>query len=268
MLDAMAGARDLLEERADGVATLIFNRPQRRNAITGAMFERLSAALPRLAADDTVGVVVLAGAGGTFSAGGDIGEMADRDPAETPEQAVQTLRRRMDLVRVLHEMPKPTIAMMGGAAAGAGLCLALACDLRIAGATARFATSFARMGYSGDYGGSWFLPRLVGLAKARELYFTGAPIDAAEALRIGLVNRIVDDATLEDDTMRLAHELAAGPRFAVARMKRNFALAETAPLAAVLDAEAAHQIECRLSEDHREAARAWHERRVPQFKGR
>jgi len=258
-------ADDLQEARAGGVATITFNRPARRNAITAAMFERLLPLLEALAADDAVGAVVLTGAGSAFSAGGDVGEMADRDPAETPADATRTLRRRMDAARLLHEMPKPTIAMMRGPAAGAGLCLALACDLRFAGASARFTTAFARMGYAGDYGGSWFLPRLVGPAKARELYFTADALDAGEALRIGLVNRVLADDDLPAHVGALAQALAAGPRVALREIKRNLNLADEASLVETLDAEAAAQIRCRLSADHREAARAFLEKRKPVF---
>lgn len=258
----------LLESSADGVTTLTFNRPERLNAISAPMFERLLGILERIAADTSVGAVVLAGAGRAFSAGGDVGEMANRGTAESPEEAVRTLRRRMEIVRLLHEMPKPTLARVQGPAAGAGMCLAIACDMRIASPAARFTTAFARVGYSGDYGGSYFLPLLVGPAKARELYFTASSVDADEALRIGLVNRVVEQAQLAGATQAAAAALAAGPRLALARMKRNLNLAGGNSLPALLDLEAEGQIRCRLTEDHREAARAFMEKRPPVFKGR
>jgi 2-(1,2-epoxy-1,2-dihydrophenyl)acetyl-CoA isomerase len=174
----------------------------------------------------------------------------------------------METSRWLHEMPKPTIAMVRGAAAGAGLSLAMACDLRIAGDSARFATAFARVGYSGDFGGSYYLTQLVGSAKARELYYTADIIDAAEAHRLGLVNRVVADARLEEETMALATRLARGPRIAYRYMKRNFNAAESASLKELLDLEAWHHTRCGLTEDHREAARAFVEKREPQFRGR
>lgn len=257
----------LLETGDDGVTTLTLNRPERLNAITGDMFERLLATLERIAGDASVGAVILAGAGRAFSAGGDIGEMADRNPAESPAEAVRTLRRRMELVRLLHEMPQPTLARVNGPAAGAGMCLALACDLRIAGPAAAFTTAFAKVGYAGDYGGSYFLPRLVGTGKARELYFTAAKVDADEALRIGLVNRVVAQAQLVTATHALAASFAAGPRLALAQMKRNLNRAEGEGLSALLDLEAEGQIRCRLTDDHREAARAFIEKRPPLFKG-
>src|SRR5437773_5307262 len=166
--------QDLLEEIADGVATLTMNRPDRLNALSRPMLVAMLKALPRLAASADVGVVVLTGSGRAFCAGGAVKAMAEGREAEgtTLEEREQALRASMEVSRWLHEMPKPTIAMVRGAAAGAGLSLALACDLRVAGDSARFATAFARVGYSGDFGGSWFLTQLVGTAKARELYYT------------------------------------------------------------------------------------------------
>src|SRR3989449_129996 len=176
-------SQDLLEALKDGVAVLTLNRPDRLNAMSPSMLDALLEALPRLAADPEVGVVVLTGAGRAFCAGGDVKAMAEGREfgGTTLEDKAQALRSRMEVSRWLHEMPKPTIAMVRGAAAGAGLSLALACDLRVAGDTARFATAFARVGYSGDFGGSWFLTQLVGTAKARELYFTADVVDAREA---------------------------------------------------------------------------------------
>jgi 2-(1,2-epoxy-1,2-dihydrophenyl)acetyl-CoA isomerase len=165
-------------------------------------------------------------------------------------------------------MPKPTIAMVRGAAAGAGLSLALACDIRIAGDTARLGTAFSRVGYSGDFGGSFYLTQLVGTAKARELYFTGDVVDAHQALALGLVNRVVPDTMLEEETMALAARLAAGPRVALRYMKRNMNAAESGTLHEVLDLEAWHHTRCGLTEDHREAARAFVEKRAPVFRGR
>jgi len=263
----MSDVDPIVETCCDGVATLLFNRPAQLNAVTAPMFESLLERCARIAADPAVGALVLAGAGRAFCAGGDVHEMTNR-AAETPEDAVRTLRRRMEVARLLHEMPKPTIARIQGPAAGAGFCLALACDLRIAGPAASFTLAFGRIGYAGDYGGSYFLPRLVGPAKARELYFTSARIGAEEALALGIVNRIVPDAALAAEVATLATSLAAGPRVALAQMKRNLERAEAGDLAAVLDSEAEGQIRCRLTEDHREAARAFVERRPPRFRGR
>ena len=195
--------QDLLEEVTDGVAVLTMNRPDRLNAFSWAMLDAMLEALTRLAANDDVGVVILRGAGRGFCAGGDVKAMAEGLEAEgdTLEQRAQALRARMETSRWLHEMGKPTIAMVRGAAAGAGLSLAMACDLRIASDNARFATAFARVGYSGDFGGSYYLTSLVGTAKARELYYTAEILDAPQALALGLVNRVVPDAELEKETL-------------------------------------------------------------------
>jgi 2-(1,2-epoxy-1,2-dihydrophenyl)acetyl-CoA isomerase len=261
---------DLLESVKDGVAVLTLNRPERLNAMSGPMLDGLLEALRRLAGDAAAGVVVLTGAGRGFCAGGDVKAMAAGSEmgGVTLEERAQGLRARMEVSRWLHEMPKPTIAMVRGAAAGAGLSLALACDLRIAGDSARFGTAFARVGYSGDFGGSFFLTRLVGTAKARELYFTADLLDAQQALSLGLVNRVVPDASLEDETLALARRLASGPRVAYRYMKRNLNAAESGTLHDLLDLEAWHHSRCGMSEDHREAAKAFVEKREPVFRGR
>jgi 2-(1,2-epoxy-1,2-dihydrophenyl)acetyl-CoA isomerase len=165
-------------------------------------------------------------------------------------------------------MPKVVIAMVNGPAVGAGLGLAMACDLRIAGSSTRFGTGFARVGYSGDFGGSWSLTRLVGTAKARELYFLGDMVDGATALSLGLVSRVVADEALRNETAALARRIADGPRIAYGYMKRNLFAAETEPLAAVLELEALHQARTAMTEDHIEASRAFVEKRRPVFKGR
>ena len=262
-------SQDLLEGRKDKVAVLTLNRPDRLNAMSPAMLDALLEALPRLAADPEVGVVVLTGAGRGFCAGGDVKAMAEGREfgGTTLEEKAQALRSRMEVSRWLHEMPKPTIAMVRGAAAGAGMSLALACDLRVAGDTARFATAFARVGYAGDFGGSWFLTQLVGTGKARELYFTTDIVDAREARELGMVNRVVPDARLEEETLALAARLARGPRIAYRYMKRNFNAAESGTLKDLLDLEAWHHTRCGLTEDHREAAKAFVEKRDPVFRG-
>ena len=261
---------DLLENVKHGVARLTMNRPDRLNALSRDMLDALLDALPRLAADPAVGVVVVTGAGRAFCAGGDVKAMAEGREAEgeTLESRAQALRSRMEVSRWLHEMPKPTIAMIRGAAAGAGLSMALACDLRVASDNAKLGTAFARVGYSGDFGGSYFLTKLVGTARARELYYTAELLDARRALELGMVNRVVADASLEDETIGLAQRIAAGPRIALGYMKRNMNAAESGSLKELLDLEAWHHTRTGLTEDHREAARAFVEKRTPVFKGR
>jgi 2-(1,2-epoxy-1,2-dihydrophenyl)acetyl-CoA isomerase len=259
--------RQLLETQADGVVTLTMNRPDRLNALSTEIMEGLLEALPRLAVESSIGAVVLTGAGRAFCSGGDVKSMAEGASTRSAEEAVKHLRGRMEAARLLHEMPKPTIAMVNGPAAGAGLSLALACDLRIAANSARFVTAFARVGFSGDFGGSYFLSKLIGTGKARELYYTAEPLDAERAFALGLANRVVPDSELAEATMSLARSLARGPRIALGLMKRNFNAAETGTLAELLDLEARGQIETGRTKDHQEAARAFVEKRPPVFKG-
>jgi 2-(1,2-epoxy-1,2-dihydrophenyl)acetyl-CoA isomerase len=260
--------QQLIEAISDGVATLTLNRPERLNALSAPIMDGLLEALPRLARDPAVGAIVITGAGRAFCAGGDVKRMAE-DSVEPPmEEAVARLRGRMEVSRLLHEIPKPTIAMVNGPAAGAGLSIALACDLRIAGQSARFVTAFAKVGFSGDFGGSYFLSKLVGTGKARELYYTAEPLDAAQALALGVANRVVPDADLAATTMAFAGKLASGPRIALGLMKKNFNAAENGSLAELLDLEAQGQIATGRTADHKEAARAFVEKRVPVFVGR
>ena len=265
-------SQDLLESFEGGIATLTMNRPDARNALSLAMFDGLAEALPRLAKNAAVRLVVLTGAGAAFCAGGDVKGFA-RNAAGAPASAsfdhkVTDLRARMEVARWLHEMPKPTLAVIPGPAAGAGLSLALACDLRIAAAEAKLTTAFAKIGLSGDFGGSYFLNHLVGAAKARELYFTGQLVSGDEALRIGLVNRVVPAAQLAAAASAWAAELAALPTIAVGYMKRNLNVGLQGTLAQVLDAEAIHMIRTFETEDHKGAAVAFVDKRAAHFNGR
>lgn len=259
----------LLQSLAEGVLTLTMNRPERLNALSPELVDKLHRALVRAAADREVGAIVLAGAGRAFCAGGDVKAMAEGGPrTDSFEDRAAALRQRMEVSRLLHDMPKPTIAMLRGPSAGAGLSLALACDLRVASETARLTTAFAKVALSGDFGGSYYLTRLVGTAKARELYLTSPILDAEEALRLGLLTRLVPDQALEPETQALAASLARGPRVTLGYMKQNLNLAETAGLAEVMDAEAFRHVRCAQTDDHREAAAAFVEKRAPAFKGR
>ncbi len=259
---------DLLEVIEDGVATLTMNRPERRNAMSAEMMSGLAEALPRLAEDSNVGAIVLTGTAPAFCAGGDVKAMAASSGEQALEDRVIRLRKGMEVSRWLHEIPKPTIARIHGAAAGAGLSMALACDMRFASDNAKFTTAFINVGFSGDYGGSYFLSALVGTAKARELYYSGDLILAEEAARIGMVNRVIADKDLAAETQAFAARLAAGPRIAMAYMKKNMNAAEQGTLANCFDLEAMHHSRCGMTEDHREATTAFVEKRKPVFVGR
>jgi 2-(1,2-epoxy-1,2-dihydrophenyl)acetyl-CoA isomerase len=263
--------QDLLETNQAGIATLTMNRPESRNALTRDMMVALSEALPRLAADPTVRLVVLTGAGNAFCAGGDVKGFA-KNAAGAPvtvsfDHRVTDLRARMEVSRWLHEMPKPTLAVIPGPAAGAGLSLALACDLRIAADDAKLTTAFSKVGLSGDFGGSYFLNHLVGAARAREMYFTGQVLRGDEAQRIGLVNRSVPSAQLAEAARAWANELAVLPTIAIGYMKRNLNTGLRASLSDVLDAEAIHMIRTFETDDHKGAAAAFVEKRAPRFEG-
>jgi 2-(1,2-epoxy-1,2-dihydrophenyl)acetyl-CoA isomerase len=273
------GTDELLAEVEDGVALLTMNRPARRNALSNAMFEGLARILAEVEVDDDVGAIVLTGAGGAFCAGGDVKAMAgegDGRRGDSPRAPSVSLDARIHRQRLsqratsgrLWQMPKPTIAAISGPAAGAGFSLALACDLRYAVAGAVLTTAFARVGFSGDYGGTWFLTRLVGAAKARELYYFSERISAEEAERLGIVNAVFPAEIFEQEVTDRARRLAAGPRIAYRYMKENLNRAVTGELGDCLDIEATHHIHAGLTEDHREAARAFVEKREPRFQGR
>lgn len=263
---------DLLETRQDGVAILTMNRPEARNALSNAMLESMLEALPRLAADPEVGAILLTGAGGAFCAGGDVKGFAASEGGanhgRSPEQAAHGLRQRMEVSRWLHEMPKITIAAIPGAAAGAGLSIALACDFRIAARGAKITTAFAKVGLSGDFGGTYFLTQLVGAAKARELYLLSDVILAEDAERIGLVNRVVEPNALADEALAFAKRFASGPTITLGLMKKNLNTAERGDLMLSFDTEALNHSRSAGTEDHAEAAKAFVEKRAPQFKGR
>ena len=266
------GTEDLLAEVEDGVAVLTMNRPERRNAMSGPMLEAMARLLADVEVDDDVGCVVLTGAGGAFCAGGDVKGMAashEAGPTMSFDAAVhlQRLSQRATSGK-LWEMPKPTIAALPGAAAGGGMALALACDLRYAAESAFITTAFAKVGFAGDYGGIWFLSRLIGQAKARELYFFSDKVDSTEALRLGIVNEVFPDASFQADVRARARRLADGPRVAYRYMKENFNRSISGDLFECMDMEAAHHNRTGQTEDHREAARAFTEKRAPSFHNR
>lgn len=259
-----------LTERFDrGVLTLTLNRPERLNALTPQMTQALLAALRRAAVAAEVRALVLTGAGRAFCAGGDVKAMAEGGSApRTLEERAQELREHMECARLLHEMAKPTIAVTRGAVAGAGLSLALACDILVASDTLKLTSAFAKVGLSGDFGSTYFLTKLLG-QRAREFAFLCPVLNAQEARAMGLVSRVVADAELDDHGQQLARSLADGPTITLGHIKANLNFAEQgATLGQALDHEAIRHIRCGLTEDHQEAARAFVEKRAPQFHNR
>jgi 2-(1,2-epoxy-1,2-dihydrophenyl)acetyl-CoA isomerase len=259
----------VLEDLDDGLLTIVMNRPDRRNALNSELCGLLLEALQRAAQSSEVRAVLLKGAGGTFCVGGDVKAMAQADAPDLGiDERIRQLRARMEASRLLHDMPKPTVAAIAGAAAGAGLALALACDLRVAGESAKLTTAFGKVGLPGDFGGTYFMTRLVGSARARELYLTSPILAARQALELGLVTRVVADDQVDAAGTELARSLASGPTATFGHMKQNLDLAEHAALGECLDSEAWRQLVCMTTADHREAATAFVEKRAPRFQGK
>jgi len=254
----------------NGVATLTLNRPDRLNAVTESMLDAILQTLRHWSVDPAVRCVVIAGAGRGFCAGYDLSGDGKETRAEPmrPDEAAARMSVHAEIPLLLHRMPKPTIASIRGPAAGSGLVMAAACDLRIASRTAKFKLAFASAGRCGDPGGSYLLTRLLGAARAREMFLLDQPMDGEQALASGLVTRLVDDDALDGASAALAAGLAGGPTAAFAAMKRNLnaaavgALEETMAMEAVANAQISL-----LSHDASEAAAAFMERRPPQFLG-
>jgi len=269
------GTEDLRAEIDDGVAVLTMNRPERRNAFSAAMLSAMASVLAQVEADEAVGCVVLTGAAGAFCAGGDVKGMAARASGNSSgaggsvDVAIhrQRLNQRATSGR-LWAMPKPTIAAIGGPAAGAGLSLALSCDLRYAVPGAVLTTAFAKVAFAGDYGGTWFLTQLVGPAVAKELYYFSERLTAEDARKLGIVNAIFPAEDFEREVMVRARRLASGPSIAYRYMKENLNRAVTGDLDDCMDLEVTHHTHTAFTEDHREAARAFVDKREPQFRGR
>lgn len=266
--DVDTGTPQLLCHVEERVAVVTLNRAEARNALSMELKRALIELIPRLGEDAEVGCLLLTGAGRAFCAGGDTKTMAREGRPAAPEERIRQLRWEHGLPLALHRLEKPVVAALPGPAAGAGFALALACDLRIAAESAFVTAAYARMGLSGDYGGSWFLTQLVGPAVAREIYFTADRVDAKECERLGIVNRVVPDAQLEREAFALARRIAAGPPIALRSMKDNLNRALHQDLQACLDVEAERMVHGATTEDYLEAVQAFAEKRPPVFRGR
>jgi len=260
---------DILTEVRDRVAYLTLNRPERLNALSPDLLRESIASLKDWGRDPAIGAIVVTGSGRAFCAGGDVSAMA-RDSTEdlTLEQRIDRLREAHDLSWLLYNLPKVTIAAVNGPAVGAGLGIALACDLRFASNTAKFGAAYAKVGFGGDFGTTWLLTRYAGAPKAKELFFLGENIDAAEAHRIGLVNRVVEPDRLAPEVAEAAAKIAHGPLTSYRYMKANVNLAASVDFRALLDRESETHLRCGMTEDHREGVRAFVEKRPPKFTGR
>ncbi len=274
-------SNDILTQLDDGILIITLNRPESLNALVFSMTRELNDRLREAAASPEVRVVILTGAGRAFCAGGDVKEFDSIDEGDPEwvkwrkdpvwndiDNSAERVRRASEGPLLLHGMPKPTIAMVRGACVGASVALATACDFRIVSDNAFFTTAFARIGISGELGASYYLTKLLGMAKARELLFFADRVPAAEALRIGLVNQVVPDAELEKAVMVFARRLADGPPLAYRFIKANLNAAETHSAEEMMAIEALNQVRVLRSEDAKEAIAAFLEKRTPKFVGR
>ena len=257
----------MLTDVADRVATLTFNRPDKLNALSMDLIAGSIETLNAWSTDPDVGCIVVTGAGRAFCAGGDVSTMA-QDDSETLEQKIDRLRRMQELSWLLYSIPKVTIARVNGFAMGAGLGVCLSCDLRIASDQAKFGTAYAKVGYGGDFGTTWLLAHYAGGPKTKELFFLSDIIDAAEAHRLGLVNRVIAHDNLASEVQGIASRIAHGPLTSFRYMKANVNLASTADFRTMLDRESETHMRCSMTEDHKEGVRAFMEKREPKFAGK
>ena len=265
------GTDHLKALKGGGLGKIIMNRPEARNAMSDEMNAAMMATLEDFENDSEVRAVILTGSEGAFCAGGDVKGMANKkdDPKRTIDIAIHEQRmHQRGTSGKLFKMPKPTIAAVNGPAAGAGMSYALSCDLRIMSDSAFFTTAFAKVGFSGDYGGSYFMTQLVGLSKAKDLYFLSDKIPAEEALKLGLTNWVVKHDELEQKTLEIAKQLAEGPAVAFRYMKENLNRAVSGEVDDCLDLEVTHHVHCGQTEDHKNATKAFVEKKQPVFKGR
>ena len=267
------GTEHLIAKIENNVGYLIMNRPEARNAMSSEMNGALQEKIAEFELDEEVRCVVLTGAGNAFCAGGDVKGMNAKNKGDSEKDTIdKAIHRQRDNQRgtsgKLYKMPKPTIASLPGAAAGAGLSYALSCDLRIMSSAAFMTTAFAKVGFSGDYGGTYFMSQLIGSAKARELYFLSDRVSAEEALSLGLTNWVVDADNLEAKTKEIAEQLATGPSVAYRYMKENLNRAMNGDVDECLDIEATHHVHCGQTTDHKNAVKAFVEKQQPKFSGK
>ena len=258
----------VLTKREGRVVFLTLNRPERMNALNADLVLALKDALTRVEDDLEINAVILAGAGRAFCAGGDLSAIGKGRQENNVGELQPILRAGMQVVLKMRTMRQPVIAAVHGAAAGAGMNIALAADIRVASEDAMFGQNFAKVGLFPDYGGTYFLPQLVGPARAAEMFYTGDMINAAEALRLGIVNRVVPHAQLESEVRTLAHKIADGPAIAIRAVKETLFGRDTGKLTELLDLEVEQQMKCFYSDDCSEGIRAFFEKRPPRFQGK
>lgn len=266
-----AGTDQLLCSIRHGVATLTLNRPEARNALSAQLSPALQRMIAECGADDSVRALLITGAGTAFCAGGDVKNMGDRRAAtdQSPDERFQIMEQRhQGICGALYALRKPTVAALPGPAAGAGLAIALACDIRVAAASAFVSTGYAGIGLSGDYGIAWLLSHAVGPSRARELLLTNQRVPAARAAELGIVHRVVASEALQEEGFTLARSLAEGPSVAYRYIKDNLDEAMQVAYPTAIAHEAERMLRAQGTEDHREAVRAFVEKRKPSFRGR
>ena len=269
--DIDTGTDQLLCSIRHGVATLTLNRPEARNALSAQLSPALGRMIVQCGADDTVRALLITGAGTAFCAGGDVKNMGDRRVAtdQSPDERFRIMQQRhQGVCGALYALRKPTVAALPGPAAGAGLAIALACDIRVASVSAFVSTGYAGVGLSGDYGIAWLLSHAVGPSRARQLLLTNERVAAVRAAELGIVHRVVADEALQQEAFALARSLAEGPSIAFRYIKDNLDEAMEIAYPTAIDREAERMLRAQGTEDHREAVRAFVEKRKPTFHGR
>ena len=258
----------ILIEKNNNILDIKFNRPESRNAITRDMFEQMLTTLEKCKEDNELRAIFLSGKGEAFSAGGDVKDMATREDNSSLQEKTNSLRRIMGVSELLYSLPIPTISIINGPAAGAGFAIALACDMRVATENAKFVTAFSKIAFSGDFGGSYFLTKIIGTAKARELFYLSNTIDAKKANELGIINNLVDANEINEYVTNLKNKFRNLAPIAIKYMKKNLNIAEIGDLNLSLNQEALHMMICSETEDHKNAAKAFVNKEKVVFKGK
>ena len=261
-------SKHILIEKNNNILDITFNRPESKNAITRDMFEQMLTTLEKCKEDNELRAIFLNGEGDAFSAGGDVKDMATKEDNRSLQEKTNSLRRIMGVSELLYSLPIPTISIINGPAAGAGFAIALACDMRIATENAKFVTAFSKIAFSGDFGGSYFLTKIIGTAKARELFYLSDTIDAKKAHELGIINDLVDTNEINEYITSLKNKFRNLAPIAVKYMKKNLNIAEVGDLNLSLNQEALHMMICSETEDHKNAARAFVNKEKVLFKGK
>ena len=259
---------DLIINNNEGILEITFNRPERKNAISRAMFEKILETLKQNIHHKDLRAIFISGSGDAFSAGGDVKDMATKKDLGSLQEKTQSLRNLMEISKILYTSPVPTVAVVNGVAAGAGLALSLSCDFRISTEHGKFTTAFSKVGFSGDFGISYFLSKLVGISKAKELLYFSDVIDGTKALSLGIVNFLIDSNEIKSYTDSLKNKFKNMPPIAIKYMKKNLNNTDYENLETCLDQEALYQMICSETEDHKNAVLAFVNKEKVAFKGK